>query len=72
MEGHVMPPPPCTIVVHAATWEDVGRVGVDAFFGVPGWAERVDRPVRPGAARLHLSAAVADAARCSAPVAAAV
>ena len=33
VEGHVMPPPPCAIVVHAATWEDVGRIGIDA---VPG------------------------------------
>ena len=29
VEGQVMPPPPCAIVVHAAAWEDVGRVGVD-------------------------------------------
>ena len=37
----------------------------------PGGAERVDGPARPGAARSRLWEAVADAARCSAPVAAA-
>ena len=24
-------PPPCAIVVHAATWEDVGRIGIDTM-----------------------------------------
>ena len=38
--------------------------------GAPGRAERVDRPVRLGAARSHCTAAAADAARCSVPVAA--
>ena len=71
MEGQVMPPPPRAIVVHAAAWEDVGRIGV-WLVGAPGGAERVDGPARPGAARSRLWAAVADAARCSAPVAAAV
>ena len=28
VEGQVMPPPPCAIVVHAAAWEDVGRIGI--------------------------------------------
>ena len=27
VEGQVMPPPPRAIVVHAAAWEDVGRIG---------------------------------------------
>ena len=31
VEGQVMPPPPRAIVVHAATWEDVGRVGIDTM-----------------------------------------
>ena len=39
--------------------------------GAPGRAERVDRPARPGAARSRCRV-VADAARCSVPVAAAV
>ena len=31
VEGQVMPPPPRAIVVHAAAWEDVGRIGVDTM-----------------------------------------
>ena len=31
VEGQVMPPPPRAIVVHAATWEDVGRIGIDTM-----------------------------------------
>ena len=37
-----------------------------------GWAERVDRPVRPGIARSRCAVAAAYAARCSAPAGAAV
>ena len=47
VQGQVMPPPPRAIVVHAAAWEDRHIWPV----GVPGGAERVDRPVRPGIAR---------------------
>ena len=32
-EGQVMPPPPRAIVVHAAAWEDVGRIGIYALSG---------------------------------------
>ena len=33
MEGQVMLPPPRAIVVHAAAWEDVGRIGIDGLSG---------------------------------------
>ena len=58
VEGQVMPPPPRAIVVHGATGEDVGRVGIDALPGRQ-------------AGRSRLSVGAADAARCSVPVAAA-
>ena len=29
----VMPPPSCAIVVHAAAWKDVGRIGVYGLSG---------------------------------------
>ena len=48
-----MPPPPCAIVVYAAVWEDVGRIGIYNV-GAPGGAERADRPARPGIARRTL------------------
>ena len=54
--------PPCAIVVHGATGEDVGRVGIDALPGRQA-GQRVDGPARPAAARSHLSAAATDAAR---------
>ena len=40
--------------------------------GVPGGAEREDRPARPGVARSRCAVAAAYAARCSAPAGAAV
>ena len=61
-----MPPPPRAIVVHAAAWEDVGRIGVYGLSGCLA-GERVDSPVRPDIARSRLWAAAAYAARCSAP-----
>ena len=54
---------------HSSSCCDLGRCSLS---GCLGEAERVDRPEHPGIARSHLWAAVADAARCSAPVAAAV
>ena len=60
-------PPPCASSL-AAAWEDVHIWPV----GAPGGAERVDSPVRSDIARSHCAVAAADAARCSAPVAAAV
>ena len=54
------------IVVHAAAWEDVGRIGVDTM----PW-RLAGQLVRPGIARSRLWEAAADAARCSAPVVAA-
>ena len=70
MEGHA-PTSSC----HSSSCCGLGRCREDRriwLVGSPGGAERVDGPARPGAARSRLWAAVADAARCSAPVAAAV
>ena len=33
VEGQVMFPPPRAIVVHAAAWEDVGRIGIYGLSG---------------------------------------
>ena len=55
----------------AACEERVSELRVEGQVMAPGGAERVDGPARPGAARSRLWAAVADAARCSAPVTAA-
>ena len=60
---------------HSSSCCDLGRCREDRHrynAAAPGGAERVDRPARPDIARSHSSEAAADAARCSAPAAAAV